>query len=206
MLSARLKLRRKSRGATLIELMIGIVIVAVLMAVAIPNFTTWISNSQIRTSAQAIENGLQMARAEAVRRNVKVQFSLTNSLDNACAVATDGKNWVVSLSDPTSLCGGAPSMNVTSASPAPQIIQARPGAAGSSKAVVAADQASVIFNGMGQASTALNVCVGINSVDPANCYLAADVTEKHMKVTVTTGGQVRVCDPKWTVAQDPQGC
>ena len=84
----------------MIELMVGIAIVAVLFAMASPSFGVWIKNSQIRTSAEAIQNGLMLARSEAVRRNTTVRFQLTSTLDNNCALSTSGSNWVVSLSRP----------------------------------------------------------------------------------------------------------
>jgi type IV fimbrial biogenesis protein FimT len=42
----------------------------------LPSFAAWIQNTQIRTAAESFQNGLQFARAEAVRRNANVQLVL----------------------------------------------------------------------------------------------------------------------------------
>ena len=59
---------RQQSGVTLIELVVGLAVFAILLGIAIPNFSTFIQNSKIRTSAEAIQNGLSLARVEAVRR------------------------------------------------------------------------------------------------------------------------------------------
>ena len=68
--------KTKSFGFSLVELMFAIVILAVLVGIAMPSFSTWLRNSQIRNAAESIANGLQRARAEAVARNTSVAFVL----------------------------------------------------------------------------------------------------------------------------------
>lgn len=63
-------------GFSLIELMIGIAIMAILLGLALPSFQSWVKNTQIRNAAESITNGLQRARAEAVSRNTTVTFVL----------------------------------------------------------------------------------------------------------------------------------
>src|SRR5215831_18283134 len=65
------------RGMSLIELAIGLVIVSLLLGLGIPSFKAWVINSQIRDSAEAILNGIQVARANAIQRNLLVVFTLT---------------------------------------------------------------------------------------------------------------------------------
>lgn len=78
----------KSFGFSLIELMIGIVIMAILAAVALPSFQTMLRNSQIRNAAESIQNGLQKARAEAVARNTNTSFTLGTDSSWAVSVVT----------------------------------------------------------------------------------------------------------------------
>ena len=59
----------RQRGLTLIELMIGVVITGILLAMGVPSFASWLQSSQIRTAAGSILDGLQLAHAEAIRRN-----------------------------------------------------------------------------------------------------------------------------------------
>lgn len=188
----------RQAGVSLIELMIGLAILAVLLAMAAPNFSAWIQNTQIRTVAETIQNGLQLARTEAVRRNTQVRFQLTTTTDNSCALSTANNNWVVSLDDPSGKCASAPSDTV-----APRIIQVRPAAEGGVKAVVAADRSALVYNGWGQVPAG---SANINITNPSGGACAITSGPMHcLRVVVTTGGQVRMCDPA-RASTDPQGC
>jgi type IV fimbrial biogenesis protein FimT len=80
------------RGFSLIELMIGVAILAILLSAVIPSFKVWIQNAKIRTAAESLKNGLQLARLEAIRRNERVFFSLvgTDSTWSVQTVAASG--------------------------------------------------------------------------------------------------------------------
>jgi len=67
---------QNSQGFTLIEIMITVAILGILTAIALPSYSVWMENQQIRASAESIQNGLQKARAEAVKRNTLVRFVL----------------------------------------------------------------------------------------------------------------------------------
>ena len=62
------------RGVTLIEMMIALVIIAMLILVAMPSFSAWLANAQIRNGAEAVLNGMQFARNQAIQFNTPVQF------------------------------------------------------------------------------------------------------------------------------------
>ena len=49
------------RGFSMIELMVGLVILAMLMALGAPSFNNWILNSQIRNAAEELQNGYLIA-------------------------------------------------------------------------------------------------------------------------------------------------
>lgn len=66
-------------GFTLIEALIVILILAVLAGLAAPNFRTLVLNYRVRTAAESIMSGLQLARAEAIRLNTGVSFTLGDS-------------------------------------------------------------------------------------------------------------------------------
>ena len=98
------------RGVSLIELMVGIAVFSVALMLGIPTFGEWIANAQIRSTGESLQNGLNFARAEAVRRNTIVRFQLTSTLDNNCTLSTTGKSWVVNMSQsvaPTQLCAAS---------------------------------------------------------------------------------------------------
>ena len=67
---------RSNAGMTLIELLIGFVIVGVLLALGVPSFSGWLQNAQLRNAAESVFNGLQLARASAVQRNKSVTFTM----------------------------------------------------------------------------------------------------------------------------------
>jgi len=189
----------RQAGMTLIELMIGIVVLGILLALGVPTFSRWTQSSQIRNAAEAIHNGLMLARAEAVRRNTTVRFQLVTTTTSACALSDIGANWVVSLDSPAGACDAAPSDNV-----APRIVQVRSAAEGSRNAAVNAGGVSLItFNGTGQATG--GAPAAINVTNPTGGACAPGGPMRCMRVTVATGGQIRMCDPA-RAADDPQGC
>lgn len=193
------------RGFTLIELMVGIAVFAFVMAMGAPSFSTWIQNGQIRTATEAIQNGIHLARAEAVRRNVPVRFQLTDTLTNACALSTSGSNWVVSLDAAAGLCNEAPSADLA-APTAPRVIQSRAGGEGSANAAIAADQSSIVFNGLGRVTPIPGGNININITNPTGgACAAASGPMRCMRVVVSAAGQVRLCDPRFA-SSDAQGC
>ena len=194
------------RGVTLIELLIALAILGVLLALGVPSFTVGIANSRIRTTAEAIQNGLQLARAEAVKRNALIRFQLTSDLSATCVLSTTASNWIVSYDNAAGLCASAfideglsPDLNA-----APRIIQRRGATEGSRGAVIAADQSEIIFNGFGRVTNAATNPVGI-AVMPIS---GVCTTQRCLNVTVSAGGQVRMCDPQLTLTNpnDPQSC
>ncbi|HVJ63608.1 MAG TPA: prepilin-type N-terminal cleavage/methylation domain-containing protein, partial [Tahibacter sp.] len=55
------------RGYGLIEMMIAIAIVAVLAVLGTPMYVSWLSSTRIRSAAESVQNGLRLARTEAVQ-------------------------------------------------------------------------------------------------------------------------------------------
>lgn len=190
-------------GFSLIELMIGITIVSLLMAMGVPAFNLWIQNTQTRSAAESILNGLQIARSEAVRRNTTVRFSLT---DAAGAVA-----WTVDCVNVTADCpAGIQSRSGSEGSPNARAgISATalpsPIPAGYFDTPLAAGvglPAGVTFDGLGRMPTG-NVGTDIARIDVTN---ASNASARRMVVMVGTGGQTRMCDPAIALSTNPQGC
>jgi type IV fimbrial biogenesis protein FimT len=198
--------RRRMQGFNLIELMIGIAIMGVLITIGLPNLSTWLQNAQIRTAADGVLSGLNLARAEALRRNAPVRFQFTTTLDAGCALSTTGRNWVVSLADPTAQCNVAPSETA-----APQILQAKSSVEGTPNAVITATGgSSVTFNGLGRASGAGQItAVDITNTTGGACQTSdgtAGGPMRCLRVQISAGGQTRLCDPAVTSATDPRFC
>jgi type IV fimbrial biogenesis protein FimT len=201
---------RRQRGLTLIEFMVGLLIAGILTALAVPSFRTWIQNAQVRTGAESIVNGLQLARSEAVHLNTYVRFNLTSTSGIA--------DWEI--------CAPAP--GVPAASPCPPgatVIQRGFGADGAtnarigvykvldgqpqtnfSLAIAAGNEmpAHVTFNGMGQ-----TVNDGTDDAARIDVTSAALPTARRLVVLIDNpGGGVRMCDPALSATNptDPQAC
>jgi type IV fimbrial biogenesis protein FimT len=192
------------RGFNIIELMVAVSIMAGLMLIGIPSFSTWLQNSQIRTAAEAMQNGVHIARAEAVRRNAPVIFQITNTLTNACALSTTGQNWVVSMDSAAGSCASSPSADLASPT-SPRIIQKRSGSDGAKNAVISAGQSSITFNGLGRVTPvpAGSIQIDISNTTGGSCSPAGPM--RCMRVVVSPAGQVRLCDPQ-LASTDAQGC
>jgi type IV fimbrial biogenesis protein FimT len=194
----------RNGGFTIIELMIGLTVLGIVLMIGLPSLATWIQNTQIRTAAESMQSGLQMARAEALRRNTTVRFQLVDSLAAGCALSANGTNWVVSLADVAPNCHQAPSDTV-----APQIVQKKSGAEGAPNAVITATGgSSVTFNGLGRVVNAAPFTrVDITNTRGGACKTAAgEEPMRCLRLTVSSAGQVRMCDPSVTDVTDPRSC
>lgn len=200
-----LTIRNPQRGVTLIELVVVLVVLGLLVVAAAPSIGTWISNANVRNTAQSIHAGLNRARAEAVRLNRSVRFSLVSTadtavLDDSCALSGTGASWVVSLNDPTGACSAAPSETV-----APLIVDKSAGGAGARNVVVAATDATntaattITFNAFGRVADAAPIA----KIEIDNQVLGGDY--RRLQIRVGTGGVIRLCDVN-AGATDPRKC
>lgn len=185
----------RQRGLTLVELMVTIGILALLLFLAAPDFRTWILNTRVRTVAEALQNGVRQAQAEAVRRNRTVVFFLTNAEPGiGAASAVNGVNWgmrtipLLPTEDPVFVRGGAFSdvaQGVTIASPV----------------------AAICFNPAGQ-----QVAVVAEGCAPAvtdfDVNGPAGATElRRLRIIVALGGRTRMCDRDKVLSDtNPDGC
>lgn len=69
------------RGVTLIELMIAVGILAIVVAIAVPNFQSMIQNNRLTSASNELLGVFQIARAEAIRANRRVVLVLDSTPD-----------------------------------------------------------------------------------------------------------------------------
>lgn len=62
----------RQKGFTLIELMVTIAIMAIMAAIAIPNFAEWVAKRRVASVAEKVASQIRFARAEAARLNKPV--------------------------------------------------------------------------------------------------------------------------------------
>ncbi|WMC10031.1 GspH/FimT family pseudopilin [Oceanimonas pelagia] len=78
------------RGLTLIELLVGLVVMTVLTSLAVPGFQSLREQYTVRSAGMAVYADLQLARSEAIKRNREVTVCFTNS---------GAANWSYALHD-----------------------------------------------------------------------------------------------------------
>jgi prepilin-type N-terminal cleavage/methylation domain-containing protein len=80
----------KTRGFTLVEMLVVIVIVAILAAIAMPSFRTLIEGRQARAAAEQLRDVVVLAGQEALKRNAPVNVVANGNLITASIAAFGG--------------------------------------------------------------------------------------------------------------------
>jgi type IV fimbrial biogenesis protein FimT len=191
-----------ARGFNLIELMITLTVLGLVLMIGLPNMGVWLQNTQIRNAAEGIQAGLQLARAEAVKRNTTVRFQLMDSLTASCAPSQTGKNWVISVFDASGGCDADASESGV------MIIQKRAGSEGSPNATVFANGgAAVLFTGLGRAGVGSLTSIDVENDTNGECKTpGGNEPMRCLRITVSPGGSVRMCDPAVSETTDPRYC
>jgi len=203
----------RQRGVTFVEAMVALVIGAVLLALALPGFSSWMANTRIRSTAEGLLAGLQYAKSEATTRNTQVRFQLTTSLDGSCQRSTTSTNWVVDVVDADlnndsveNRCNVAPSDTV-----APSILQVRSATETGSGVTVNAEASQMVFNGLGRqapiapATTVNTIAIDFRPAPGNGSCVASGGKVTCLRIVVSPAGQVRMCNPS-AVSGDPQAC
>jgi type IV fimbrial biogenesis protein FimT len=192
-------------GVTLIELIVGMVILSILFALAAPSYRGWIQNQQIRTAAESILNGAQLARAAAVNNNSQASFVFCgwpSSSWEVLAASSTAPAPTLSLA-----CGAG-----STAAAGFVRVQERSGQEGSRLAQVAVTSVSpqptlspitddgtrtITFNSLGRIVGGL----------PTTIEVTTPTGDRPLWVTIRGGGNTRLCDPSpLLAATDPRHC
>lgn len=99
-------MRGPQAGFTLIELMIGVAIMAILLMVGVPSFQSAVASSRLTTSTNDVVSALALARTEAIRRGTRVTVCKSANAA-ACTTAGDwAQGWIIFI-DTTRSSGDA---------------------------------------------------------------------------------------------------
>lgn len=200
MLSRVLPARRgcaARRGFSLVEFMVTVTLAALLLSLAVPSFVTWIRNAQVRAVADSLQNGLRLAQTEAVRRQRQVVFFLTASAacDTANTATANGRFWLIRT---------VPLLDGETA----QVVQCGVLADVAAGATISGPTA-ICFSSSGR--LVANLAPGGGAACTASALNRYDVaragSDRSLQVTVSLGGQTRLCDPARTLSDtQPDGC
>jgi len=82
----------RTRGFTLIELVITLTVIAIVMALAVPSFQIILKNNRIQTASEDFIAALNTARSEAMKRSTEV-FLCRSTANNACSPGGTARDW-----------------------------------------------------------------------------------------------------------------
>jgi type IV fimbrial biogenesis protein FimT len=63
----------KTRGFTIIELMLTLVVIGAVLAIGMPSMANLVTSQRVKTAASDLHISLTLARSEAIKRNATVQ-------------------------------------------------------------------------------------------------------------------------------------
>ena len=210
-----LKAAQNQYGVSLLELLIAIAIGSILLMMGVPSFQSWIQNTQLRTAAESILNGLQVARTEAVRRNTNVRFNLTDAsgmvawsvdCETVVPMQSNGDECPAGIQSRAGNEGGTNARVGISTAPYPTATPV-PSSYFNDPGAGTGLPAGVTFDGLGRVP-AKNLDGSPNNDDITLISVtnAQSTTARRMVIVIRTGGQVRMCDPTLVLADNPQGC
>ena len=87
--------RTEQAGFTLMELLLGIAVLAILTTLAVPAFTQFIQNNRLAAEANEMVASFQYARSEAVKRGLPVQ--ICSSDDGTACDGNWNQGWIAML-------------------------------------------------------------------------------------------------------------
>jgi type IV fimbrial biogenesis protein FimT len=179
----------RAAGFTLVEMMIVVVIIAIATMLGIPSYRAWVQNTQIYNAATSVEAGLQKAKAEAVKRNAKIEFVL-------------GANppWRIQLQGNALPCPIPANTTLTT------LLECATteGAKNATAVPTPTSSATVTFNSLGGVETSnSDGSAPLTQIDFNSAVLPGS---HNLRVTIGLGGITRMCDPNLATGSSPRAC
>lgn len=176
--------RPAAGGFTLIELMVTIAVLAILIAIATPSFTSVINSSRLTSHANEFVASLQLARMEAVRRNTRAVVCRSDN-GSTCAAGAQWNGWITFVDSNRNGTAETAELIRVGAVKAP--VQVRSGAAvTASRIVFSPDGLARVTNAAGVPQVSLlDVSVGV-------CIPTTLPAENERRVQIVSGSRISV--------------
>jgi type IV fimbrial biogenesis protein FimT len=175
---AHQQVRHHGDGFSLIELMVVLAIAAIILVIAVPNFTTLLDRQRLTTVANDLYGSVSYTRAEAIRRGSQVDLVPQDPTDWA-------KGWSVSIPAAAGASGGG----------APEIVYSR---------VAAPKGLTISWNSTLVPGTSLSYDGTGRIRQAAGSGLAwqgwwlLSMNGQQRKLSINSIGRPRICDPDQT--------
>jgi len=175
-------------GFTLVELMVALLVMAVVLAAAVPSFEAVINGNRLTAASNELLASLQSARLEAVRRNRRTVVCLSRNANTAnptCAPANaaDASGWIafVDLNRNGTYDDGAAALLRTTTAHDTVSILPSPGVP---------DRVRVVYRSDGFARSAGGVALLSGAIDL--CLPTRRPTENVRRITIDSGSRVSI--------------
>lgn len=187
-------MNERSRGFTMIELMVTVAIVAVLAAVAGPNMSDFIDRQRLVGQTLAIADMAQTARSEAIKRRADTAAGGGASRVIAMTV-NQGPPWSIGLAHGNAACTTATTCVLNSNVNAKQwLSQTDAGSCPTCSMTAPSGQIVLLFDYQGMVR-GQNAQSAVTLQSPKN--------NKDLSVRISPLGRISICSPSGTVTGYP---
>lgn len=185
------------KGFTVIELAVVMAVLAILVALAAPSFTSVFNNNRLTGNANELLSTLQSARIEAVRRNARVVFCRNDAPDtgNTCNTGAGAwQGWMSFVDDGTGggtardgVRNGAEAVLYAGTFTAPAQLQASPAISGGSQRILFSPDGLAYSNANALLRARFAFCIPTTS-PPENTRFITILAGSQMVITRVNGG------------------
>ena len=189
----------RSRGFTLIELMIVAVIIAIGVALAVPTYENTVQKRRLTSAAESIASFLSLVQGEAIKRNETVAISIKR--------ANDGSTWCAGAMIRTAATDHCDCEETTATEN--DYCDFNPGGAGSPQVINQVGFDKFTMNSSRAGATASNdfnfnfdPVRGVKVLDSGlvdgnshQLTLLSDNSKYSLLVDISVTGRIRVCNP-----------
>lgn len=182
--------RNSLRGFTLVELMVTMTVLAVLSAVAVPSFQTFMAENRARSKAVELTAAVKSAQLEASRRNRQVVFTLTSSIKPTTSLVGDAQG--------TSWASAALPLSGSSDSATPEVINVGGFADNAPDVKLQASSAGLCFlpDGSLKANSATGItsaACAVNTSTGVSVLISPSRGDKLWQLSVSPMGKISSC-------------